>query len=366
VRDLLLERGVPHDLEELDADAAERRGRHQHRHRRRDREQEADRRAEEDREVPREQQAGRPPAQHDEAADHAAGCVAREDQPPGGGAAKMVVRDHGPEHEVRPAREAVDEHELDDDRPEPRARGELAPADAQLMEEARRGVARRCRHPYLHHECGADEERRGVECQRPARADAADHESREAGADDRCRAIRQPQEGVRLLEPAGADDARDQAGRGREEERVRDAADELQDDELPELRAAADQERRDRPLSHEHDEVGRHHDEVARRAVGPDAADEDEEDLGDPDRGEHDAQVRRRAVQVVEDCECERDRSERAAEERYGAAEEEEAELALAERAEAAQAARSRRFSAQRRMPRYECQNGMAWAYEAR
>ncbi len=108
------------------------------------------------------------------------------------------------------------------------------------------------------------------------------------------------------------------------------------------------------------------HDEVAGQAVGPDAADQDEEDLGDPDGGEDHAEVRGRAVQVVEDCECKRDRGERAAEERCSAAEEEEAERALAERAEAAHAARSRRFSAQRRIPRYECQNGIACAYDAR
>ncbi len=180
------------------------------------------------------------------------------------------------------------------------------------------------------------------------------------------RAVREPEQGVGLLEAAGADDAGDQAGRGREEERVRDAADDLEDDELPELRMAADQERSDCSLRREHDEVGRHHDEVARQAVGPDAADEDEEDLRDPDRGEHDPQVGGRAVQVVEDGERERDGCERAAEQRCGAADEEEAERALAESAEAAHAARSRRFSAQRRIPRYECQNGIACAYEAR
>ena len=101
-------------------------------------------------------------------------------------------------------------------------------------------------------------------------------------------------------------------------------------------------------------------------AVGPDAADEDEEDLRQPDPGEHDAERGGRAVQVVEHRERERDRRECAAEQRRGAAEEEQPELLLAERAEPAHAACSRRLSAQRLIPAYDCQNGSAWAYDAR
>ena len=72
---------------------------------------------------------------------------------------------------------------------------------------------------------------------------------------------------------------------------------------------------------------------VARQPVGPDPADEDEEDLRDEPGGDDEAEVGRRAGQV-EDGEGERDRRERAPEERGHSPQEEQAKLPLAERAE--------------------------------
>ncbi len=71
---------------------------------------------------------------------------------------------------------------------------------------------------------------------------------------------------------------------------------------------------------------------MARQPVGEHPADQDEEDLRQPGRHQNEAEVGRRAVEVVDDGECERDRRDRAAEVRREPAGEEEPELALAKR----------------------------------
>ena len=81
------------------------------------------------------------------------------------------------------------------------------------------------------------------------------------------------------------------------------------------------------------DEVGDDHDVMPRQAVGPDPADEDEEDLRHDARGDDDPEVGRRPRQV-EDCERERDRRERASEERDRPTPEEQSKLPLPERSE--------------------------------
>ena len=82
------------------------------------------------------------------------------------------------------------------------------------------------------------------------------------------------------------------------------------------------------PLTH----VRADQDEVARQPVGPDAADQDEDDLREPGRRQDEAEVGRRAVEVVEDGERERDRCDRAAEVATRPTGEEKPELALAKR----------------------------------
>ena len=136
-----------------------------------------------------------------------------------------------------------------------------------------------------------------------------------------------------------------------EEERVRRAAHELEDEQLPELGVAREQQQGDGSLRREHDEVGGRHHQVAWDAVGPDAADEDEDDLREPDPRQDEPERGRRAVEVVQHRERERDRRERAAEQGGGAAEKEQPELLLVKRSEPAHAARSRRLSAQRLIP---------------
>ena len=101
--------------------------------------------------------------------------------------------------------------------------------------------------------------------------------------------------------------------------------------EVPDLRIAGDQQRRGHCLGEPADHVRADHDPVAGQAVGPDAADEQEDDQRDLACGEDQAEVGLRARQL-EDGERQRDRRDRAADQRDRAAGEEEAELALSER----------------------------------
>ncbi len=169
----------------------------------------------------------------------------------------MLVRDHRPEHEVRPAREALmnmnwttitHSHVRERNSPQP-SRSSWRKLEAAWR--AATGTRTWTTNAALTRNVAASNA-----SAQPAPTPPTTSPARPAPTIDVV-LLAQPKEGVRLLQPAGADDARYEAGRGREEERVRDAADDLQDDELPELGAAADQERRDRPLRREHDEVGR-------------------------------------------------------------------------------------------------------------
>ena len=77
-------------------------------------------------------------------------------------------------------------------------------------------------------------------------------------------------------------------------------------------------------------EVGDEHEPAARHAVRPDARGQDEERHRHDLRGEHDPELRGRAVEPVEDREGERDRQQRVAEHRDGLAPEEQPEVAVA------------------------------------
>ncbi len=79
-----------------------------------------------------EQHSLRPVAEADETADDEADCLGRQDQAEVAGTAKLLLRDHRPEHAQRARFDRVHERELDHDHPEPRPRSELAPALAEL------------------------------------------------------------------------------------------------------------------------------------------------------------------------------------------------------------------------------------------
>jgi hypothetical protein len=108
---------------------------------------------------------------------------------------------------------------------------------------------------------------------------------------------------------------------------------------MPDLGVAGDEQRRHCSLARAADEVRSDHDAVPRQSIGPDAADEQEEELRERARRQHEAEVRLRTCDV-EDGERERDRGHRAAEDRRRAAGEEKPELAVAERRECGHARR--------------------------
>ena len=78
-------------------------------------------------------------------------------------------------------------------------------------------------------------------------------------------------------------------------------------------------------------------DEMARQPVGDDATDEEEHDLRQPGRGEHEPELSRAAVEVVDDGKREGDGCDGRPEERDEPAREEQAELPLGERREGAE-----------------------------
>ena len=103
------------------------------------------------------------------------------------------------------------------------------------------------------------------------------------------------------------DRLRHEPGRGRVEERLRGAVDRHQDQQVPDLRPTGDEKHPDRRLRAGTNAVGRQHHDVPRQPVGPDAADEQEDDHRDHPRREHQPERRRGALEL-QDGEGERDR----------------------------------------------------------
>jgi hypothetical protein len=82
---------------------------------------------------------------------------------------------------------------------------------------------------------------------------------------------------------------------------------------VPDLGDTREDEHGDRGLRTPCKQVGDHHHVVTRQPVGPDTANEEEEDLRDETGGNDEAEVRRRSGQV-KNRERERDRRERGTE----------------------------------------------------
>jgi hypothetical protein len=180
-------------------------------------------------------------------------------------------------------------------------------------------------------ECGGAEARR-VDRDRPPGPGGGDEDAAERGAEHVGRVQRETQQGVRLLDHRFRDSLRDDPLRGWEEERGHGAVQRAEHDELPDLGVAGQEERGDRSLRRHAGHVRCDHDEVPREAVGDDAAEEDERRVRDRARGEHEPELRPRAVQCIEHGERQPDRGHRAADERRRPRRVEQAEPSLAER----------------------------------
>ena len=129
---------------------------------------------------------------------------------------------------------------------------------------------------------------------------------------------------------AGTSRGHQPARRGAEE-RLEAAVDGDERDQVPQLRRAGQQQRGDRRLHEAATHVRDQHQPPPRHPVGPHAGDQHERGHRDDLRGEHEAELRRRAVQPVEDGERERDREQRVAEHRDRLAGEQQAEVAVAQ-----------------------------------
>lgn len=165
----------------------------------------------------------------------------------------------------------------------------------------------------------------------------------------------------------GGDRLRDDPGRGREEERLGRAAHDLEDDHLPDGGRAGKKKRSQRGLGREHRKVGADEDDIPAKPVRPDSADEKQQDLRNACGREDEAELGRRAVEVVEDGEREGDRRDCAAEQRRRAPEEEQAEVPLGERPQpggeahvVGAASVSRRLRQYLESPAYDCASGAA------
>ena len=111
---------------------------------------------------------------------------------------------------------------------------DVAPAGAQIGEHARgRKLEPRPRQTQERERDARDGEGGRVEREHDARPGRGDEQPGERRPGDRRGASRQAEQRIRLLEAAGADDLRDEPGRGRREERVRGAVEREEDEQLP-------------------------------------------------------------------------------------------------------------------------------------
>ena len=304
-------------------------------------------------------QAGRP-------ADHLTHAERGQDRSPGSGSTQGVLRDVGAKDEQRRDDHQVKDGRLADHDPQPGARAKLLPAVAQIAQEAaglparlaprqsagatgkarrettlgrrqrtgRRGDGSESAQPPQ--KPGAHEVRQGVEADRPARTQGRHHHAAQGGAQSHAEAVGQPSQSVGLLQVPGADGLGHEARLRRPKERLGGAAHELQDDQLPDRRLVGDEQPGHGRLADEAHDVGDQHHPLPREAVGPHAADQQKEHERNETGGHDDAEVGLRTD--LEHGEGQRDRGDRAADERERLAREEQPEVSLAQGLEHARA----------------------------
>jgi hypothetical protein len=176
-----------------------------------------------------------------------------------------------------------------------------------------------------------DQERGRVDRHRGAGAEDHDQRARHCRAEHVAGVLRQPDQRVRLLQLGGRHQRGGEAARGRAEERLERAVERRQRDQVPELGAAAQQQRGGDRLDDRATDVGDQHQAAARDPVGPHARGKDQERHRQHLRREHQAELARGAVEPVEHRERERDRQQRVAEHGHRLAREQQAEVAVTE-----------------------------------
>ena len=156
-----------------------------------------------------------------------------------------------------------------------------------------------------------------------------DHEQpAERRTEHRPDVLREAHQRVRLLQVLGPGDLRDEAARGRPEERLEGPVDGDERDQHPQLGGARQQQRGDHRLHDHPSEIGHEHEPSAGQAVCPDACRQDQQGEREGLRGEHEAELAGAPVELVEHRERERHREQRIADEGDRLPGEQQAQLA--------------------------------------
>ncbi len=185
------------------------------------------------------------------------------------------------------------------------------PVASSVTKDRRSSTAPR-RHPHAHQEGAAHREADAVRCEGPARPDGGHHRAGQQRPEDVSRALRDADQGVRLLEPLPAHHLRHEADGRRREEGRGAAHHHRQADQVPDLAVAGDEDGGDDRLGEGAHRVAGDHQRAARQPVRPDAAREHQDDARDGEGGEHETQIARAAAHL-QDGEGERHADQRIA-----------------------------------------------------
>ena len=214
--------------------------------------------------------------------------------------------------------------------PDPRARADLAPALAEVLDDApAHGRLAALARMDAREEGGGDQERDGVDRERPARPEPEHERARQRRPEEERDRLDRATGGPRLLDHLLRHGLRHEPGVGGAEERLGGAEQRLDDDDVPDLDAAGEDQRGEQRVQREADQVGRDHHAVARQPVGPDAAERDERHHRQRRGGQHDPDVRRRAD--LGHVQRQRDEDDLVADHARGLAAEQVAEVGLPE-----------------------------------
>ena len=246
----------------------------------------------------------RAPAQRDERARDRAGAEGGEHVAEDGEVAVLFARDDRADDEQRRERDEQRDAERRERRPDPRARAHLGEAGPHLGAQ-RCPVARvRARRPaafarvHADEQGGAEEERRRVDGKRRRRAQA-EHEPRRNGGTGELREVGEHRRHrVGLLDLGLGHGLRQQPTRGGAVERLGCAEQHADRHEVPDADLAGHDQQSEQRVQREPREVGHDHEQVARQAVGDDAADKQEADHRQAVRGEDEAKIGRACSQV--------------------------------------------------------------------
>jgi hypothetical protein len=241
----------------------------------------------------------RTPANAQHRADHRAAAGHALQHPEAAGAAVYVASD--PRREGIPRRVGTKHGagEGGDRHPHPGPRGDLAPAGAQLLRNgARRGLGPHTpawtgMHP--HQQQRAHHERGRVERERLSGTQPQDQPCAQRGADENRQVGCRGAQRLRLLGIGLGDRLRQQAAVGRLKEGARRAEQRLNHDQLGDTRTAGEDQCRQHAVKQRPRAVAEDHDPLPRGAIGPHAAEQQQRDHRQGLRGQHEAEVARRA-----------------------------------------------------------------------